>query len=277
MRIGDYDQRNFANSWSIEMPPTPTSSISTKDFWSRAVPMTFEDQPKSYEEKRIFRYSLQNYMHEEYRFQDFKDKKVLEIGVGSGIDAAEFLRNGANVIGIDFSSNAIRNANLLFKEAKVDGQIILADARALPFTDSEFDAVYSYGVIHHIPDIRAVLREVKRVLKPGGLFMGMAYNRDSLLHAYSIIYLHGILEGLLSKGKTELDLASNFSERFTGNPYTALYTANSLTELLENFFKAVTVRTHYNVIDTAEKRKVKFELEGGGENLGWHLAFKAIN
>jgi 2-polyprenyl-3-methyl-5-hydroxy-6-metoxy-1,4-benzoquinol methylase len=103
------------------MPPTSSSNISTKDFWSRGVPMTFEDQPKSYEEKRIFRYSLQDYMHEEYRFQDFKGKKVLEIGVGSGIDAAEFLRNGANVIGIDFSSNAIRNANLLFKEAKVNG------------------------------------------------------------------------------------------------------------------------------------------------------------
>jgi len=238
--------------------------------------MTFEDEPKTYEEKRRFRYSLQDYMHDAYHFEAYNGKKVLEVGIGSGIDSVEFLRNGAIVTGLDFSPNAIKNSKQLLKEAEADEEVVLADARTIPFRNSEFDAVYSYGVIHHIPAVLEVIGEVNRVLKPGGLFMGMVYNRDSLLHAYSIIYLKGIRGGLLSKGTSELELSSNFSERLPGNRYTKLYTVDSITELLRGFFHSVEVRTYYNVIDTPERRKLKFQLEDQGTHLGWHLVFKAI-
>ena len=255
---------------------TPESAASTREFWSKAVPMSFEDQPKSYEEKRHFRYSLQDYMHEAFGFDAFKGKRVLEVGIGSGIDFIEFLRNQAIVTGIDFSPNSIKNSKLLIREAKVDGQIVLADAAAIPFKDHEFDVVYSFGVIHHIPNVSGVLAEVNRVLVKGGIFMGMVYNRDSLLNAYSIIYTHGIREGLLFQGTTEHLLASNFSERLAGNQYTKLYTVDSLIELLRGFFRSVDVHTYYNVIDTPRKRKLKFELEGQVNEFGWHLAFKAL-
>jgi SAM-dependent methyltransferase len=195
--------------------------------------------------------------------------------VGSGIDSAELLRNGAFVTGLDFSPHAIKNSRQLFKEANLQGDVVLSDATSIPFKDSEFDVVYSYGVVHHIPNVLGVLSEVKRVLRPGGSFLGMVYNRDSLLYAYSIVYLRGVREGLLTRGTTELELSSNFSERHAGNLYTKLYTIESLTEMLREFFDHVEVRTHYDVIDTPLRRKIKFKLEDNATNLGWHLVFKA--
>jgi len=247
-----------------------------REFWSKSVPMTFEDKIKTYEEKRRFRYELQDYMHEAFKFDAFRGKKILEIGVGAGIDSAEFLRSGAEVVGVDFSPLAVRSAKLLLREANLDGRMLLTDARYLPFKDSYFDVVYSFGVIHHIPNVLEVLREVRRVLRPGGLFMGMVYNRDSLLYAYSIIYLHGIKEGLLAQGVSEVEIASNFSERFTGNLYTKVYAKDEITDLLQRFFDHISVGTYYNVVDTPEKRKLKFHTETGKTDLGWHLIFKAL-
>jgi hypothetical protein len=105
--------------------------------------------------------------------------------------------------------------------------------------------------------------------------MGMVYNKDSLLYAYSIIYLHGIREELLAQGTSELEIASRFSERFTGNAYTKVYTRDEITKLLRTHFRSVSVEARYNVIDTVEKRKVKFQLENLQDELGWHLIFKA--
>jgi len=244
-----------------------------REFWNKAVPMTFVDKPKTYEEKRKFRYDLQDYMHDVFKFENFKGKRVLEIGSGGGLDSSEFLRNGAEVVCADFSELSVKSANELFKEAGLNGNVLLSDAKLLPFNDSEFDVVYSYGVIHHIPGVEKVLEEIKRVLRPGGIFMGMVYNKDSLLYGYSIIYLHGIKEGLLAQGMSEDELTAKFSERFTGNKYTKMYTTNDLKNTFSKFFQSTWVGTYYNVIDTPEKRKVKFETETN--DLGWHLIFKA--
>jgi ubiquinone/menaquinone biosynthesis C-methylase UbiE len=237
--------------------------------------MTFNDQPKTYDEKRRFRYGLQDYMHEAFRFDNFGNKRILEIGSGAGIDSAEFLRNDAKVVSMDFSPTSTRSTKSLLREAGLDGVVVMADARFLPFRNETFDVAYSFGVIHHIPDVSAVLDEVKRVLRDDGLFMGMVYNKDSLLNAYSIMYLRGIRDGLLAQGKTELEITSNFSERFTGNAYTKTYTTDEITNLLRAYFRSTLVETRYNVIDTVGTRKVKFQLENLQNDLGWHLIFKA--
>jgi len=252
------------------------SYVRTRQFWTRSVPMTFEDRPRTYEEKRKFRYELQDYMHEVFQFTSFAGKRVLEIGSGAGIDSAEFLRHGAAVVSVDFSPLSTKSTNLLLKEAHLDGDVVLADAKHLPFRKSQFDVAYSFGVIHHIPGVAEVLDEVRRALRTRGMFMGMVYNRDSLLYAYSIIYLHGIKEGLLAQGVSELDIASNFSERFTGNVYTKTYAKDEFAELLRTHFRRVWVTTRYNVIDTVEKRKTKLQLEAGQSDLGWHLVFRAV-
>jgi len=246
-------------------------------YWTQQVPMTFTDVPKTYEDKRHFRYTLQDYMQGFFGFHQLAGQRVLEIGSGSGIDTAEMLRHGAQVISLDFSPLACKATKLLLREAGLDGDVIMGDAANLPFRSPHFDVIYSYGVIHHIPNVWEVLEEIHRCLRANGLFMGMVYNRDSLLYAYSLIYLHGIKEGLLSEGMTEQQIASKFSERTEGNPYTKCYTQDELTDLLCRFFKHVKIQPCYNVIDTPTNRKIKFQLEDAGQaQLGWHLAFRAV-
>jgi ubiquinone/menaquinone biosynthesis C-methylase UbiE len=257
------------------MIPNETSERKRiKDYWEESTPMSFLDKNLSYEEKRRFRYSLQDYMHEVFRFSDFRDKLVLDLGCGAGIDSAEFARNGATVISVDITENATTLTKNLMLEAGLPYCVIQADALYLPFRSSVFDCVYCFGVLHHIPEIEKALAEIRRVLKTGGQVMAMLYNRDSLLYAYSIVYLRGIKEGLL--GKFTLDeILSKYSERRYGNPYTRAYTKIEAKELFEKFFKDVHIEVRYNVIDLPDERKVKVGLPDKYE-LGWHLIIKAI-
>lgn len=62
-------------------------------YWEQSTPMSFVPEKLGYEEKRKFRYSLQDYMHDAFRFADFSGKLVLEVGSGAGIDSAEFAQN----------------------------------------------------------------------------------------------------------------------------------------------------------------------------------------
>lgn len=238
--------------------------------------MAFTDKPLGYEEKRKFRYALQDYMHEFFKFKDLAGKFVVDVGSGAGIDSAEMIRHGARVISLDFSSLACNSTRDLLRGAGFEGSVINGEIAHLPFKAEQFDAIYCFGVIHHIPDVERILGEVKRCLREGGIFIGMVYNRDSLLYAYSLLYLHGFRDGLFEQGYSEEQVASRFSERVEGNPYTRCYIKSELEELLRSFFEHVNVRTFYNVIDTPHTRKVKFELEDPSIELGWHLAFRAV-
>lgn len=222
--------------------------------------MGFKDKDYSYEQKRSFRYTLQNYMHETFRFDAFKGELVLDLGCGSGIDSIEFARNEAQAVSVDFNQEAVKQTRDLFREAQNVGDFIQASATHLPFKDDVFGCVYSFGVLHHIPNVDGVLQEMERVLKTGGKFMGMLYNKDSLMHAMLL---------LRWGNKT-----ATMTERVPNCPYTKLYSQREAKELLSRYFQDVEVYPRYNVIDTEKQRKVKFKLENGSVKLGWHLVVK---
>ena len=98
-------------------------------------------------------------------------RTVLELGCGTGNDAARLAGEGYSVTAIDLSGEAIGHARARFGSV---ARFEVADmTKPLPFTDGEFDAVMSNVAVHMFPDreTRAVFAEVKRHARPGGLFL----------------------------------------------------------------------------------------------------------
>jgi len=242
-----------------------------KRYWEKATPMSFSPEKWDYETKRKFRYELQDYMHSVFEFDTWGGRTVLEMGCGSGIDAVEFARNGAAVVAIDITDNAVELTRELAREAGQDILVMKVLGDAIPLQNERFDCVYSYGVLHHIPDVDSVLKETYRLLKPGGVIMAMLYHRDSILWAYSILKRAREAQ----PGMTDLEATAFYSERNEGCPYTKAYTKQEATDLFSRYFTGVQVSVHYNVIDLPERRKVKLGISDQYE-LGWHLVVKAV-
>jgi ubiquinone/menaquinone biosynthesis C-methylase UbiE len=99
--------------------------------------------------------------------------RTLEIGAGTGFFALNLRQAGAldHVTVTDLSPGMVEAAkeNARRLGFEVDGEV--ADAEHLPFPDSSFDLVVGHAVLHHLPDVEASLREVLRVLRPGGRFV----------------------------------------------------------------------------------------------------------
>ncbi len=97
------------------------------------------------------------------------DSRVLELGCGTGKTFCAMQTQGNDVIGIDFSKHAARLTQGS-ESAHTRGQVLIADARDLPFTANAFDAVIAFHVIGHmkIQDRERSVREAWRVLRYGG-------------------------------------------------------------------------------------------------------------
>ena len=93
-------------------------------------------------------------------------KRVLDVGCGDGAYALAAARQGAHVVGVDASLPMIEVARA--RAAGLDVEFRQADAAALPFEDGRFDGVLAVTVLCFVPDAAAALREMARVLAPGG-------------------------------------------------------------------------------------------------------------
>ncbi|ASO18881.1 putative methyltransferase YcgJ [Actinoalloteichus hoggarensis] len=100
-------------------------------------------------------------------------ERALELGSGTGFFLLNLMQGGIAKKGsvTDLSPGmvkaALRNAENLGLD--VDGRV--GDAERIPYPDDTFDLVVGHAVLHHIPDVQAAMREVLRVLKPGGRFV----------------------------------------------------------------------------------------------------------
>ncbi|HEX9709112.1 MAG TPA: class I SAM-dependent methyltransferase [Candidatus Thermoplasmatota archaeon] len=100
---------------------------------------------------------------------------VLDVGVGNGRYAALAEAWGLRWLGVDISREQLRIARLALPEGS---GLARADARRLPVRGEAADAALAIAVVHHLPargDRVAVLREVKRTLKPGGPWLASAW------------------------------------------------------------------------------------------------------
>jgi demethylmenaquinone methyltransferase/2-methoxy-6-polyprenyl-1,4-benzoquinol methylase len=109
------------------------------------------------------------------------DDRVLDVGCGTGFATEGLLEYTEDIHGIDQSPHQLEKAYAKFgKRGPV--RFYLGDAERLPFRDDAFDAVWSSGSIEYWPDPVATLRELRRVVVPGGpvLVVGPNYPRSSV-------------------------------------------------------------------------------------------------
>lgn len=116
-----------------------------------------------------------------------KGKRVLEVGCGVG-DFSIYLSNYAfEVIGIDFSAEAIRIGNEKIKCNNSKAILKQMDAQNLLFNADEFDIIISCECLEHLPDPKSALNEMYRVLKPGGNIILTTENYSNAM-AYLVLY-----------------------------------------------------------------------------------------
>jgi ubiquinone/menaquinone biosynthesis C-methylase UbiE len=101
-------------------------------------------------------------------------KTVLEVGCGTGLILHRAARFARHAIGIDLSGA------MLTKAQQRGLHVAQASATALPIATESVDVAYSFKVLAHIPDIHTALREMARVVRPGGWVLAEFYNARSL-------------------------------------------------------------------------------------------------
>jgi ubiquinone/menaquinone biosynthesis C-methylase UbiE len=135
------------------------------------------------------------------RFDSFRGKDVLEVGCGIATDGLEFARSGARYVGVDLTPQAIELAKERFSLFGTPGRFEVANAEeALPFPDCSFDHVYSFGVIHHSPAPEKIVQQIHRVLRRGGTFTVMLYNKSSINYYVEIMFLRKAFRWFLLPG-----------------------------------------------------------------------------
>lgn len=142
-----------------------------------------------YELVEAHRYAKEWHIPAAADFAGARGLKVLEIGCGLGTDGAQFAKAGADYTGVDLTEAAVELARQRFALFNLPGTFQTADAEHLDFADDSFDLVYSHGVLHHTPDTAGAIREVHRVLRPGGRAIVMLYHRNSYNYRVNISLL----------------------------------------------------------------------------------------
>ncbi|MGH2625552.1 MAG: bifunctional 2-polyprenyl-6-hydroxyphenol methylase/3-demethylubiquinol 3-O-methyltransferase UbiG [Anaerolineales bacterium] len=102
---------------------------------------------------------------------------VLDVGCGGGLLAEEFARLGCTVTGVDPSEASLAAARAHAAGEGLTIEYRRAGGEALPFPDASFDLAYCCDVLEHVNDLRRVIAETARVLKPGGIYFYDTINR----------------------------------------------------------------------------------------------------
>lgn len=196
-------------------------------------------------------------------FESLKGKKVLDIATGTGFATVTFAKFGANVTGIDLTDYAVAQTKRNFELRGLQGEVIRMDAQELDFPDNTFDFVCAHGCLMHMPDTAGAVKEIYRVLKPGGQVYAWMYNKG-WYYWFGIMFMRGVLLGKLIKYRfNDLAMTSRYSDGLEdgGNPHTKFYTKKGFENLFKDAgFKDVKVTINHATAewDTWPTGKVAF-------------------
>jgi ubiquinone/menaquinone biosynthesis C-methylase UbiE len=186
------------------------------------------------------RYELEPYIKSFADFEKFKDLDVLEIGVGYGSDHSQIAKNNPkSLTGIDLTKRAIENTKKRFEVLGLNSSLQIDNAESLSFKSNSFDAVYSWGVLHHSPNTKKCIEEVFRVLRPNGFAKIMIYHRYAPT-GWMLWLKYALLKGKPLRGLNEI-----YSDHLE-SPGTKAYTVSESKKLTKLFKKSnITVQLSF--------------------------------
>lgn len=155
------------------------------------------------------------------------DKRALDVATGAGHTAAALAPFVGHVVASDLTATMLSTARNLFDQKGVgNASLVCADAESLPFAPASFDVVSCRIAPHHFADVRTFVREVARVLEPGGAFL---------------------LEDSIVPDDASLGDFLNHVERIRDSTHVCSLSAAQWAALLEDAGFVVLARTHVPV------------------------------
>lgn len=197
-------------------------------------PSWFEDIDRRFLHAARLYTGAPNPFEELMAVEQLAGQRVLEIGCGLGFHSKMLVRAGAEVSAVDLSLASVMATKKRLEQAGLQADVRQMDAEALEFASGSFDMVWSWGAIHHSSRTGRIVREIERVLRPGGNARIMVYNLEGM-PAYITLATRYLLGFWRGRSLDELLWRSTdgFSARF--------YSRDSFTDLLATFFDEVEV------------------------------------
>lgn len=251
-----------------------------------------EDYEKFFEAYDAWRYHQESHIPACLDEIDWRDRDVLEIGLGQGADSEQIIRRGGRWSGLDLTAESIARVGARMSIRSLSYQDLRQGSVVeIPWPDDSFDIVFSHGVLHHVPEIQAAQREIHRVLRPGGRLVAMLYAKHSLNYQVSIrlarrlavlaayplrrtrpvqgtTMLREHLENAAAVGLRRYLRLENFTHRNTDgphNPFTRVYALSDVRRDFPDFTVHRTSRRYKH----APPLPVRWL--PGESIMGWHL------
>lgn len=192
----------------IECQSGETKQVITKQtITKQAIAAAFSRAAASYDNHAAFQREVGHQLLD-LMPDKFCGKRVLDLGCGTGYFSRHLLEAGADLVCADLSAEMLRQAQQ--RCGSENAEFTLCDAESMPFADASFDYVFSSLALQWCDDLAVPLKEIRRILKPGGTACFSTLLEGSLFelnHAWSEVDSHQHVNRFISRNKVKLALA----------------------------------------------------------------------